>query len=233
MKVERVLHMNGGDGETSYASNSRVQVFASFCMSMAVYAIAALIHALHALTCMFLVFVRQEKAILKTRPVLHKAVAAAHALSSLSSSSTGAMVVDLGCSSGPNTLLFVSEVLGTVADQREEELAAAAGVGQHQAPSSRRTVQHHVQFFLNDLPGNDFNLVFQSLDMFRKLAVKEKGEALPQYYVAGLPGSFYTRLFPDRSVHLFHSSYSLMWRSKARTDLTNQHLSDEVTLPPA
>jgi jasmonate O-methyltransferase len=166
---------------------------------------------------MFLVFVRQEKAILKTRPVLLKAVAAAHALSSLSSS-TGAMVVDLGCSSGPNTLLFVSEVLGTVADQREEELAAAAGVGQHQAPSSRRTVQHHVQFFLNDLPGNDFNLVFQSLDMFRKLAVKEKGEALPQYYVAGLPGSFYTRLFPDRCVHLFHSSYCLMWRSKAGTD---------------
>jgi anthranilate O-methyltransferase len=111
MKVERDLHMSRGDGEDSYASNSRLQ----------------------------------EKSILKTRPVLHKAVAAAHALS-LSSGGPGggAMVVaDLGCSSGPNTLLVVSEVLAAVA-------MVAGGSAQPQ----------HVQFFLNDLPGNDFNLVF-------------------------------------------------------------------------
>ncbi|RLN08865.1 anthranilate O-methyltransferase 3-like [Panicum miliaceum] len=171
MKVERDLHMSRGDGETSYASNSRLQ----------------------------------EKSILKTRPVLHEAVAAARASASLSSA--GAMVVaDLGCSSGPNTLLVVSEVLGAVAAGRRE-----AGL-----------LVQHVQFFLNDLPGNDFNLVFQSLELFRKLAARDKGDSLPPYYVAGLPGSFYTRLFPDRSVHLFHSSYCLMWRSKARTDLINQ-----------
>nr|CAB3450903.1 unnamed protein product [Digitaria exilis] len=150
MKVERDLHMSRGDGDTSYASNSRLQ----------------------------------EKAILKTRAVLHEAVAAASHASSLSSAGGGAMVVaDLGCSSGPNTLLVVSEVLGAVADCRDEQ-----------------PVQH-VQFFLNDLPGNDFNLVFQSLELFRKLmAAKDKGDSLPPYYVAGLPGSFYTRLFPDRSV---------------------------------
>ena len=113
------------------------------------------------------------------------------------------------------------------AGRREAELRLVAG-GQQPPPPVQ-----HVQFFLNDLPGNDFNLVFQSLELFRKLAARVKGDSLPPYYVAGLPGSFYTRLFPDRSVHLFHSSYSLMWRSKARTDLTNQHLSDEVTLPPA
>ncbi|RLM78122.1 anthranilate O-methyltransferase 3-like [Panicum miliaceum] len=186
MKVERDLHMSRGDGETSYASNSRLR----------------------------------EKSILKTRPVLHEAVAAARASASLSSA--GAMVVaDLGCSSGPNTLLVVSEVLGAVAAGRREAELLVTG-GQQPPPPVQ-----HVQFFLNDLPGNDFNLVFQSLELFKKLAARDKGDTLPPYYVAGLPGSFYTRLFPDRSVHLFHSSYCLMWRSKARTDLTNQQVVPE------
>ncbi|CAL5019246.1 unnamed protein product [Urochloa decumbens] len=187
MKVERDLHMSRGDGETSYASNSRLQ----------------------------------EKSILKTRPVLHEAVAASYESSSLSSG--GAMVVaDLGCSSGPNTLLVVSEVLGAVADRREAELATLMG-GQQPPPPAK-----HVQFFLNDLPGNDFNLVFQSLELFKKLAAaKDKGDSLPPYYVAGLPGSFYTRLFPDHCVHLFHSSYCLMWRSKVPEELARGTVVNE------
>ncbi|KAG2661118.1 hypothetical protein PVAP13_1KG483800 [Panicum virgatum] len=187
MKVERDLHMSRGDGETSYASNSRLQ----------------------------------ERSILKTRPALHEAVAAARASASLSSA--GAMVIaDLGCSSGPNTLLVVSEVLGAVAaGRREAELRLVAG-GQQPPPPVQ-----HVQFFLNDLPGNDFNLVFQSLELFRKLAARDKGDSLPPYYVAGLPGSFYTRLFPDRSVHLFHSSYCLMWRSKVPEELARGTVLNE------
>ncbi|KAL5212739.1 hypothetical protein ABZP36_023586 [Zizania latifolia] len=114
------------------------------------------------------------------------------------------VVTDLGCSSGPNTLLVVSEVLAAVANRCGEKPAAA-------------DVQ--VQFFLNDLPGNDFNLVFQSLEPFNKLTAKEMGEVAPPYYIAGLPGSFYTRLFPDHTVHLFHSSYCLMWRSKVPDEM--------------
>lgn len=133
----------------------------------------------------------QKKAILETKPVLQKAIDEVSA----SVSSPGRIVVaDLGCSSGPNTLLVVSHVIGVVSDYSEKT---------------------EVQFFLNDLPGNDFNLVFRSLEQFQRLSGKE---ALPlPYYVAGLPGSFYTRLFPCRSVHLFHSSYALMWRSKVWT----------------
>nr|CAB3447595.1 unnamed protein product [Digitaria exilis] len=181
IKVERDLHMSRGDGENSYASNSRLQA----------------------------------KAILKTRPVLHDAVAAAVHASSLSAAAGAKVVADLGCSSGPNTLRVVSEVLGAVVDRRDEK---------------EQPVQH-VQFFLNDLPGNDFNLVFQSLEPFRKqLDARDKGDSLlPQHYVAGLPGSYYTRLFPDRCVHLFHSSYCLMWRSKAHTHRFNK--SSDVHVP--
>ncbi|KAL6635030.1 hypothetical protein ACP70R_027701 [Stipagrostis hirtigluma subsp. patula] len=174
MEVERDLHMSRGDGETSYATNSRLQ----------------------------------EKSIVKTRPVLRKAVDAAHASLSPSAAGGAMVVADLGCSSGPNTLLVVSEVLRAIADRRDELVG-----GQHPPPV-------HVQFFLNDLPGNDFNLVFRSLEQFSKLNAQEKGEALPPYYIAGLPGSFYTRLFPDRCVHLFHSSYCLMWRSNVPEELS-------------
>ncbi|BAF09858.1 anthranilate O-methyltransferase 1 [Oryza sativa Japonica Group] len=176
MKVEQDLHMSRGDGETSYAANSRLQ----------------------------------EKAILKTRPLLHKAVEEAHAsLSGLSRAPAGGkmVVADLGCSSGPNTLLVVSEVLSAVANRSSCD--------------HKSSLVADVQFFLNDLPGNDFNLVFQSLELFKKLAEMEFGKALPPYYIAGLPGSFYTRLFPDRSVHLFHSSYCLMWRSKVPDKLAS------------
>ena len=156
----------------------------------------------------------QKKALQKTKPVLQKAIQDLY--HKLLSRPGTLVVADLGCSSGPNTLLVVSEVLGAVAaGRREAELRLVAG-GQQPPPPVQ-----HVQFFLNDLPGNDFNLVFQSLELFRKLAARDKGDSLPPYYVAGLPGSFYTRLFPDRSVHLFHSSYCLMWRSKARTNRFN------------
>ncbi|KAL6883485.1 hypothetical protein ACP4OV_010899 [Aristida adscensionis] len=144
----------------------------------------------------------QRKALLETRPVLQEAVEELYA--SLSPGST-MVVADLGCSAGPNTLLVVSEVMKTI---------HAACAREETADGRRRAVA--VQCFLNDLPGNDFNLVFRSLEQLQKQNDLSSEETMvtPSCYVAGLPGSFYTNLFPGQSVHLFCSSYSLMWRSK-------------------
>ncbi|CAN6300618.1 unnamed protein product [Urochloa humidicola] len=177
MKVEKDLRMATGDGENSYAANSRLPM----------------------------------KALLKTRPVLQKTLQDLH--TSLPRRSSTMVVADLGCSSGPNTLLVIDEVMSTLRDCAHEE--TATDDGKHAA------VQ--VQFFLNDLPGNDFNLVFRSLQQLQDFDAEEEDEtavALP-CYVAGLPGSFYRRLFPCQTVHLFHSSYSLMWQSKVPEDLSN------------
>ncbi|CAN6170415.1 unnamed protein product [Urochloa humidicola] len=112
------------------------------------------------------------------------------------------VVSDLGCSSGPNTLRFVSEVIGIIARYCKE-----LGLP-HDHPQ--------LQFFLNDLPGNDFNNLFELVDQFNtSMTRNHQGEAPPPCYISGLPGSYYNRLFPCQSVHLFHSLFCLHWRSQA------------------
>uniref|UniRef100_A0ACD5ZHD1 Uncharacterized protein n=1 Tax=Avena sativa TaxID=4498 RepID=A0ACD5ZHD1_AVESA len=180
MRVEKDLRMASGDGENSYAANSRTP----------------------------------EKAILENRPLLQKAIQGAYT----SLSGERAMVVaDLGCSSGPNTLLVVAEVLRTISSQNMDD---------------HRAVE--LQFFLNDLPSNDFNLIFQSLDQLQHLVTgkeeagsKEIAATPPPCYVARLPGSFYKRLFPSESARLFHSSYCLHWLAKVPYELSAGNYQNE------
>ncbi|XP_028087532.1 probable S-adenosylmethionine-dependent methyltransferase At5g38780 [Camellia sinensis] len=40
-----------------------------------------------------------------------------------------------------------------------------------------------------------------------------------QYFAAGVPGSFYGRLFPKSSIHLMYSSFALQWLSKVPEEL--------------
>ncbi|MQM03024.1 hypothetical protein Taro_035801 [Colocasia esculenta] len=107
---------------------------------------------------------------------------------------------DLGCSSGPNVLSVVSGVIDSV-EKKCWQLC-------------RRPPEF--QLFLNDLPGNDFNSVFRSLQSLheRRVASAGLGKELGQCFVAGVPGSFYGRLFQSKSVHFFHSSSSLHWLSQ-------------------
>ena len=110
-------------------------------------------------------------------------------------------VADLGCSSGSNTLTVVSQML--------EAVAAASGRMNRQPPA--------LQAFLNDLPGNDFNSLFKSLPSFYeevKKKEREAGRRLGRCFVFGAPGSFYGSLFPNNTMHFFHSSYSLHWLSQ-------------------
>ncbi|KAJ3696667.1 hypothetical protein LUZ61_000372 [Rhynchospora tenuis] len=173
MKVEKLLHMAGGAGDSSYAANSKIQ----------------------------------EKAILKVKPILEEAIVEMHK----NLHPKKMVVADLGCSSGPNTFLVLTEAMEIIGKQCHRLVL--------QPPE--------MQFFLNDLPGNDFNNIFQLLDSLEESLRADKNTSVP-HFVAGLPGSFYGRLFPSQSVHFFHSSNSLHWISQVPEGLEsngNVHLN--------
>ncbi|XP_019166102.1 PREDICTED: salicylate carboxymethyltransferase-like [Ipomoea nil] len=159
MKVAEVLHMNGGNGDTSYANNSFLQ----------------------------------QKVILMTKPITEEAITSLY--SSLSNPKS-ISIADLGCSSGPNTLLAVSNLVKAVDNHRKK---------------LRRRHSPEFQIYLNDLPTNDFNTIFQSLPKHRR---EIAGDGSGLCFFNGVPGSFYGRLFPTDSLHFVHSSYSLHWLSQ-------------------
>lgn len=110
-------------------------------------------------------------------------------------------IADLGCSSGPNAFMAVSQLIKAVENARQK--------------LCKNPIEYQV--LLNDLPGNDFNTIFRSLPGFVESLKMEiggdDGDVGPCLFT-GVPGSFYGRLFPSRSVHFIHSSYSLHWLSK-------------------
>lgn len=114
-------------------------------------------------------------------------------------------IADLGCSSGPNTLMAVSQLIKAVENVRQK--------------LKKKPIEYQV--FLNDLPGNDFNTIFKSLPNFVGNLKKEIGGDVGPCLFTGVPASFYGRLFPTKSVHFIHSSYSLHWLSKVMHTLLN------------
>ncbi|XP_058736169.1 S-adenosyl-L-methionine:benzoic acid/salicylic acid carboxyl methyltransferase 3-like [Vicia villosa] len=114
-------------------------------------------------------------------------------------------IADLGCSSGPNTLLVISETIKVVENLCREH--------------NQKSPEYKIS--LNDLPGNDFNSVFKSLDTFKENLYHEMKTEIGPCYFSGVPGSFYGRIFPDKSLHFVHSSYSLQWISKIPEGVDN------------
>ncbi|XP_050206718.1 S-adenosyl-L-methionine:benzoic acid/salicylic acid carboxyl methyltransferase 3-like [Mercurialis annua] len=158
MEVVQVLHMNSGNGETSYAQNS----------------------------------VLQQRVILRSKPTIKEAITNLYN----NSFPKRLAIADFGCSSGPNTLFAVSEIIDVV-----EKICENV---EHEPP------EYNV--FLNDLPSNDFNTVFKSLlpDFRRRMKEHTRGLC----FISGTPGSFYGRLFPSNTLHFAYSSYSLHWLSQ-------------------
>ncbi|GAV76914.1 Methyltransf_7 domain-containing protein [Cephalotus follicularis] len=115
-------------------------------------------------------------------------------------------IADLGCSSGPNTLSIIKDIV--------EAVEGTSGKILHPPPEFR--------VYLNDLPTNDFNSVFKALPDFYRDLNKERSEGCPAILIAGFPGSFYGRLFPNNFLHFIYSSYSLHWLSKVPPDLYDE-----------
>ncbi|KAK9129815.1 hypothetical protein Sjap_010302 [Stephania japonica] len=170
MEVQRVLHMNKGEGEASYASNSSLQ----------------------------------RAVLTKVKPILEETIL--DLVGDEAYSETEVLcIVDLGCSSSPNSLSVISHIVDTV--------TAACQRWHRQLPE--------FQVVLNDLPGNDFNTIFKSLPSFYDKLKRVNINHGP-CFVAGVPGSFHGRLFPRKSMHFIHSSYSLHYLSQIPKGLVSE-----------
>ncbi|KAJ7966784.1 Carboxyl methyltransferase [Quillaja saponaria] len=144
----------------------------------------------------------QSKIINVAKPMMDEAIDEIMS-SNLPLSSIG--IADLGCSSGPNTLSVISEVLDVV-------YTTCCRIDR---PSPELRV------FLNDLFTNDFNNIFVSLPAFYENLRKEKGTEFGPCFISAIPGSFYSRLFPRNSLHFVHSSSILHWLSQVPLGLSS------------
>ncbi|KAF4375506.1 hypothetical protein F8388_024165 [Cannabis sativa] len=170
--VEQILHMNGGVGQTSYATNSSLQ----------------------------------REVISNTRPTLDESIT----IYCNKVLPKCLRIADLGCSSGPNTLTAVSNIFDII-----EASCQSLNIN---SPTFK--------VFLNDLLGNDFNVVFRSLSSFYEKLKKEKGDKFGPCFITAMPGSFYGRLFPNNSMHVVHSSSSLHWLSKVPKGLVDDQTGE-------
>ncbi|KAF3648235.1 Indole-3-acetate O-methyltransferase 1 [Capsicum baccatum] len=113
------------------------------------------------------------------------------------------VIADLGCSCGSNTIFIIDVIVEHMSKRYEAE-------GQEPPEFSA---------FFSDLPSNDFNTLFQLLPPLANNGCGSMEECLASnshrnYFAAGVPGSFYRRLFPARSVDVFYSAFSLHWLSQ-------------------
>ncbi|GAB4853253.1 hypothetical protein Ancab_040591 [Ancistrocladus abbreviatus] len=117
------------------------------------------------------------------------------------------MLADLGCSSGPNALTMLAEIIAMVDNTCQ----------------SLNLKLPEFQVFLNDLPGNDFNTMFKSLpNLWKKLKKLKERDSEVACFISATPGSFYKRLFPRNCLHLIYSVYAVHWLSQVPRGLEGE-----------
>ncbi|KAL3508439.1 hypothetical protein ACH5RR_027840 [Cinchona calisaya] len=113
------------------------------------------------------------------------------------------VVADLGCSCGSNTLYIIDVIIKHMIKRYE-------AIGYEKPPE--------FSAFFSDLPSNDFNTLFQLLPPYvdggGTMEECLASDSHRSYFAAGVPGSFYRRLFPARSIDVFYSAFSLHWLSQ-------------------
>ncbi|GFP87513.1 indole-3-acetate o-methyltransferase 1 [Phtheirospermum japonicum] len=114
------------------------------------------------------------------------------------------VVADLGCSCGSNTIYMVEVIIKHMAERYEAAFGGAVP---------------EFSAYFSDLPSNDFNTLFQLLPPFGEATLEEclasgRRHSHRSYFAAGVPGSFYRRLFAANTVDVFYSAFSLHWLSQ-------------------
>ncbi|KAJ7975191.1 S-adenosylmethionine-dependent methyltransferase [Quillaja saponaria] len=137
----------------------------------------------------------QKEAIFSAKELIIQAIVERLDIKSLSSLDI-CRIADLGCSVGPNTFFVVQNIMEAVKSKYK-----ILGLDSYLP---------EFQVFFSDHSSNDFNTLFTSLPQDR------------QYYVVGVPGSFYNKLFPDSSLLIVHSSYSIRWISKVPNEVVSK-----------
>ncbi|XP_024535270.1 gibberellic acid methyltransferase 2 [Selaginella moellendorffii] len=110
-------------------------------------------------------------------------------------------IADLGCAVGSNTITAVAFVIKAVRDKFK----------------SSGLREPELQALFSDLVSNDFNTLFQHLEG-------------ADFFVAGVPGSFYHRLFPSSSIHFSMCNVALQWLSKASVLISKVLCSSSLLL---
>ncbi|KAH7654188.1 gibberellin A4 carboxyl methyltransferase protein [Dioscorea alata] len=164
--LHRILCMQGGEDDGSYAKNSEAPA----------------------------------SAVVLSKPLLIEAI---HSMK-LFSNETSIRIADLGCATGYNTLSTMELIVGTLRQRYERE--------QYNCNSNIDKNNNKVpefEAFFSDLPSNDFNSLFRSL-----VPSSLEDSIKKPYFTAGVPGSFYKRLFPKAKLHLVVSLSALHWLSQ-------------------